>query len=100
MPASRAPSALASPSWRELGLPCRDARGGARFAVDELRDRGRDALHRPLGDLEGGVLVGRGHDERELVAAVAGRDVVRADPAAQRGADAAQDLVAGEVTVL
>ena len=52
------------------------------------------------GDLAGLLLVGLDGDERELVAAVAGGEVVGAGPAAQRVADAAQHLVADEVAVL
>ena len=82
-------------------VPHRHAgRGARRRAVDELRDRGGDAVHGAPGDLHRGLLVGGADEQRELVAAVARGDVIRADAAAQRGADAPQDGVAGEVPVL
>ena len=60
----------------------------------------RDALDRAAGDLGGLLLVGLDREQRELVAAVAGGDVVGAGPAAQGVTDAAQDLVADQVAVL
>ena len=85
----------------EARAPGGHAGGGAGgVALDELGDRGRDPVDGAGGDLQRGLLVGGGDDQRELVAAVARGDVVGADAAAQRGADAAQDLVAGQVAVL
>ncbi len=88
----------AAPPARRRSRPAAqlaDTGGGAGgVALDELGDRGRDAVDGARGDLERGLLVGGGDDQGELVAAVAGGDVVGTDAAAQRGADPAQHLVA------
>jgi hypothetical protein len=86
------------------GADPRLPRGHARrraggVALDELGDRGGDPVDGAGGDLLRHALLGVGHDQRELVAAVAGGDVVGADPAAQRGADPPQHLVARQVAV-
>jgi hypothetical protein len=83
------------------GLPFRDARrrAAARDIV-EVAQCGGEALERAGGYLGGPVLVGVDRDERELVAAVAGGEIVGAGGGAQRVTDAAQDLVTDQVAVL
>jgi hypothetical protein len=60
---------------------------------------GRDALADPIGDLERLGLVRIGQQHHELLAAVAGGDVRRADLLLQDPGDAPEHLIAGHVAV-
>ena len=65
----------------------------------QLRDRLAEPLDRASGDLLGALLLGVDRHDRELVAAVAGHEIVGADGLAQREPDAAEDLVAGQMAL-
>jgi hypothetical protein len=82
-------------------LPLRHAGGGVRAAVaaEHLLERRPHSLDGALADLGGTLLVGIHGDDRELVAAVARDEVVRAHCLAQRAADAAQHLVTDQVAL-
>ena len=86
---------------RHPRTPLRDAGGRARGAGSgQVPERERDAVDRALGDVACAGLVGFDGDQRELVAAVPGREVVGTGGAPQRVPDAAQHLVADQVAVL
>jgi hypothetical protein len=80
--------------------PLGHAGGRAGPARGELPDRGGEPRERALGDGARLLLVGLDGDEGELVAAVAGGEVVGSGGALERRADAPQQLVAHEVPVL
>ncbi len=83
------------------GRPLGDPGGRARAAVaGQVAETEADPLERAGGDLARDGVVRLGGDQRELVAAVAGGEVVGPRGRAQRVADAAQHLVADQVAVL
>ena len=73
------------------------ARGQARHPLgSEIREgMAGDYLPQPLDELPTALGIGLGEDQRELVAAVASREVGRADLALQQGADLGEHAVAG-----
>src|SRR5438034_4938642 len=73
------------------------ARGQARHPLgSEIREgMAGDYLPQPLDELPTALGIGLGEDQRELVAAVASREVGRGDLALQQGADLGEHAVAG-----
>ena len=85
----------------EAGGPLDHAGGCSRHpGVGEVAQGDADSFDRSGGDLAGLLLVRVDRDQRELVAAVARLEVVRARRALQRVTDPAQHLVADEMSVL
>ena len=95
-----APAPLLAEEERAVGA--RDQRVGAlaRLPFGDARGRAHGhALERALGHLDRCTLVGVDGDDRELVAAVARHEVVGPHGLAHRVADAAQNLVAGQMAL-
>ena len=89
-------SSIGSSALRATATPTETLTAGdAEPAQVERADRGPDALP----DLERDLRARVAQQDDELLAAVAGRDVVLADGRHDRPADRAQDLVAGRVAV-